>query len=74
MTWLKTAVGEIWGLFVDDGLLAVLAVVWLIFAGLAFHNIRGLGGTTWAAPLFFVGLAAILVISVVRTAQRAGDR
>lgn len=74
MTWLKTAVNEIWGLFVDDELLAVLAIIWLVLARLAVHHASGLGAMTWTARLFFAGLAAILVISVVRAAKRAGDR
>ncbi len=65
--WLKTALTEIWGLFVDDGVFAVCIVVWLAVIGTlarvqpAFHS--------WYGPLLFVGLAIVLIESLLRYAR-----
>ena len=61
--WIKTIGAELWGLFVDDIGLAVLAAVWvaLIAAGLHFGLPAGVAG-----PGLFLGLAVALLISVGR--------
>ena len=65
MTWLKTIWSEFIGLFVDDGSLAVavLAVAWLLLPRLPLPP---------ALPpaILFVGLALILVESVLRRARQ----
>ena len=67
MALTKTVLSEVWGLFVDDGSFAVAVVVWLGVAGLVLTHLCDLGG--WAGVTLFVGLAAILVESVVRRAR-----
>lgn len=69
MTWVRTAFAEIWGLFVDDGLLAVLTTAWLVVIGLAarYANLDG----SMLAMALFGGLASILVASIARAARRS---
>lgn len=68
MTWLKTIAREIVGLFVEDGSFAVAIVVWLVLVGLILPRLPDLGA--WHAVILFVGLIAILVESVLRSARR----
>ncbi len=59
---------ELWGLFVDDGLFALLILIWLVVVwGLPRLGIPA----ALACILFAVGLAALLVAS---TARRAAQR
>jgi hypothetical protein len=68
MRWIKSIVREIYGLFVDDGSFAVAILVWL---GLAVAVVpRMTAEARWAGPALFVGLAAILIESVLRFARR----
>ncbi len=68
MGWLRTVVGEVYGLFVDDGSFAVAIVVWV---GVMWVVVRrfgvsgGLGGV-----ILFVGLGVILLESLWRFARR----
>ena len=65
MNWLRAMWSEAIGLFVDDGWLALAALVWLVLAGLVLPRLS-LG---WLGPvLLFAGLAGILVESAVRGA------
>lgn len=68
MTLLGRVAREIWGLFVDDGSLAVAILV--LVAALAILRRAGvLGG--WACGwLLFLGLLAILLENVRRAARR----
>lgn len=70
--WLATGVREVWGLFVDDGSLAVAILVWVGGTWLAELWLGKSGGVV--GVLLFGGLAVILVESVVRFARgrRAG--
>ena len=68
MKWLRTALAELWGLFVEDGRYALVIVVWLL---LAWWNLPWLHlSEGWNATIFAVGLLAILIESVLRAARR----
>ena len=58
---------EIWGLFVDDGSLAILIVVWCLVAGLVFAYINI--SIEFRGPLLFVGLVIILIENIWRTSK-----
>jgi hypothetical protein len=68
MATLATILKELWGLFVDDGSLALALVVWIAACGV------GLGHTPipvdWDAPILFVGCLAILIFNVMQTIRR----
>jgi hypothetical protein len=68
---LATIWSELAGLFVDDGALALLSVVWITLVGAAVWAIRpeGLLSGLFAGAFFF-GLAAILLESVLREARK----
>jgi hypothetical protein len=69
MSVLRSTVDELAGLFVDDGSLAVLVVIWFAVCWLLLPK---LGLPLPMLPvLLFVGLVAILAESAVR---RAGER
>jgi hypothetical protein len=63
-----TAITEVFGLFVEDGSLAIGILVWLAVAAFVFPLIAG--SDTWRAPVLFVGLVALLVENVLRSARR----
>lgn len=67
MKVILTALQEIYGLFVEDGSYAVAIVVWLLIVGCVFPHIPG--GGTWRGPVFFAGMAALLLENVVRSAR-----
>lgn len=69
MRWIKTVADEVFGLFVDDGRFAVAILVWLLFVWLAVSRIGV--APVWAAIGLFLGLAAILVQSVIQRARRS---
>lgn len=67
MRWMRTALRELVGLFVDDGSLALATLIWLAIAWLALGRF---GLTTgWAGPVLFLGLALILIESALRRAR-----
>ena len=68
MRWIRAVADEVFGLFVDDGSFAVTIIVWLLLVWLAVSRLGV--GSGWAAAGLFLGLAAILVESVVRRARR----
>ena len=68
MKALLTALHEIYGLFVEDGTLAVLILVWVALAVLAFPYVPGHGN--WRGPLLFLGLALLLAENVRRSARK----
>jgi membrane protein implicated in regulation of membrane protease activity len=68
MHWLKAAIGEIYGLFVDDGHFALAILVWLLLLWLVVGLLPGLA--TWGGIVFFLGLVAILLVSARRSAHR----
>ena len=67
MKWLRSIAREVWGLFVDDGSFAFAIVVWLALAVVVLPHVSA----RWAGPVWFVGLAAILIESVLRAARRS---
>ena len=63
-----TAVVELWGLFVDDGMLACALVAWCCLAILGLPAIGV--EPAWRAPLLLAGCLVTLVIDVLATALR----
>jgi hypothetical protein len=68
MSWLQSIAQEIYGLFVDDGSFAIAILLWLAAVVLVLP--RFAQGARWEGPAFFVGLAVILVESVLRFSRR----
>jgi hypothetical protein len=68
MHWLKAAIGEIYGLFVDDGHFALAILVWLLLIWLAVSLLPSLAA--WGGIVFFLGLAAILLVNTKQSARR----
>jgi len=68
MRWITFALGELAGLFVDDGSLALLALAWLAACGLALRYLAL--DPTWAGVLLFAGLALALATSALRARGR----
>ena len=68
MRWIKTILGEIFGLFVDDGTFAGVILAWLIVVDLVLPHVTLPSDAK--APILFVGLAAILVASAAQRARR----
>jgi hypothetical protein len=67
MNGLRTALTELWGLFVEDGRYALAIVVWLLLAWRVLPLLQLGGG--WNAAILAAGLLAILVESVLRRAR-----
>jgi hypothetical protein len=66
MNWLRAVVREILGLFVDDGSFAIAILAWLGLCWLALPRLpSAVGGL-----LLFLGLALILLESVLRRARK----
>jgi len=63
-----TALAELWGLFVDDGLLACALVAWCSLAVLGLPAIGA--GRAFRAPLLLIGCLVILMVDVLATAFR----
>lgn len=68
MTWLRTITREIFGLFVDDGLFAVLILCWLTLSSLLLPRLHI--SHIWHGPILFLGLAVILAVSALRYSRR----
>ena len=68
MQWLRSIVREIAGLFVDDGSFAAAILVWL---AVVLVLGRVVAGDRWLGCGLFVGLAVVLVESVLRFAGRS---
>jgi hypothetical protein len=68
MRWFKSIFREILGLFVDDGNFALGILVWVGLVVVVLP--RAASGARWAGPAFFVGLALILIESVLRFSRR----
>lgn len=60
---------ELFGLFVDDGSLAVNLLVWTGVAGGALALLTD--GGWWQAPVMVAGYLAILVENVIRAARES---
>jgi hypothetical protein len=68
MHWLNAAIGEIYGLFVDDGHFALAILAWLLLIWLAVSLLPALAA--WGGIVFFLGLAAILLVNAMQGARR----
>ncbi|MDQ0470211.1 hypothetical protein [Labrys wisconsinensis] len=69
MSWLEIVWAELAGLFVDDGWLALMTVVWLLACALLLPHFSLPSAIRPA--ILFAGLIVILARSAVR---RAGER
>lgn len=68
MSWIKTVLREVFGLFVDDGSFALAIVAWLLLVWLV---LPGLGiEASWIGVILFAGLALILLESATRRVGR----
>jgi len=67
MSWLRSILAEIWGLFVDDGSFALAILAWLA----AYWLVLPLFDIPPEAkgPILFTGLAIVLVESALRRAR-----
>ena len=63
MNLLRTILAELWGLFVDDGLLALGLVLWVALAAalVPLFGLESAGG-----PVLFLGAAAVFTASLLR--------
>ena len=68
MKWMRTVVREVVGLFVDDGSFALAIIVWLAIVFAVSYSLGGRG--VWVGPVMALGLAAILIENVARSARR----
>lgn len=68
MSWIRSIVREVVGLFVDDGSFAMAVIVWLALAGFVLPRLRLRGHA--AGVILFVGLGLILLESVLRFSKR----
>jgi hypothetical protein len=59
---------KVFGLFVDDGSLALSILVWIF----ALHVVAPIASIeqTWAAPLLFLGCAGILLENILRASRQ----
>jgi hypothetical protein len=67
---LRSAAAEILGLFVDDWTFAILLIIWVGVITVLTPRLPA----SVAAPLFFVGLAALTLIFAVRQGRRLRSR
>ncbi len=68
MRWVKNIVRELYGLFVDDGSFAVAVLIWIALISLVWHRWRMV---VPAGVVLFLGLAFILIESVIRFSRRS---
>lgn len=73
MNALKSILHEIYGLFVDDGFLALAILLWLAALRLLLPYLPP-QAQLYAAPILFSGLALILLASTLRYARRPGTK
>jgi len=63
MSLVRTILGELWGLFVDDGLLALGLVLWVVLAAVL---VPILGLEMAGGPVLFLGAAGVFTVSLLR--------
>ncbi|MEO8714564.1 MAG: hypothetical protein ABI369_06095 [Acetobacteraceae bacterium] len=68
MSWVRSILREVFGLFVDDAGFALSILVWLGAVWLVLPRFAVAPG--WNGIILFVGLALILLDSAVRQARR----
>ena len=64
-----TALQEVYGLFVEDGSLAVALLLWIGLAAFLFPRLPE-SAAPWRAPLFFAGVVVLLLENVWRAARK----
>jgi hypothetical protein len=69
MNLIVTAFKQLIGLFVEDGTLALLLIIWVGIAALALPRMPI--DSAWDGVILFAGCVAILIENVVRAARRA---
>ena len=72
MKALQQILMEIWGLFVDDGSLALALLVWCGSCGLGLTRLPI--APEWDAAVLFLGCVAILIVNVVKTGRSKSAR
>lgn len=68
MSWLKTVWRELVSIFIDDSHFALAIVIWLALIGLLVSHL--IWAVAWQGIVLFVGLAVVLVESVLRRSRR----
>jgi hypothetical protein len=68
MRWLKAVIGEIFGLFVDDGRFSLAIIVWVGAVWWVVPRLNIL--PAWNGVILFAGLAVILAESALHRARR----
>jgi len=71
MSWIANAGREFVALFIDDGSLALLSLLWLAVCGFLLPHLGVSDG--WLGGALFIGLVAILAESALRAARRKRD-
>jgi len=71
MRLLRSIAREIAGLFIDDGSLALVLLVWMVGGTIA---LRFLHAGHWGGPVLALGLAALLMENVLRSSRRRTKR
>ncbi len=66
MAWMRRVFGELLGLFVDDGILAAVVLIWIS----AIWFLQPHVGQWATALLLFTGPSAILLLSAFRFARK----
>jgi hypothetical protein len=67
MKWMKSALGELVSLFVEDGSLALAILAWLAIMGGLVARFEVL--SVWQGAILFAGLALILLENTLRRAR-----
>jgi hypothetical protein len=68
MNLIVTAFKQLIGLFVEDGTLAILLIVWVGIAALALPRVPI--NSSWDGVILFAGCVAILIENVIRAGRR----
>ncbi len=67
MTFLNALVAELFGMFIDDGSLAIAILVWV--GAIAALQASGLAPLEMSGPILFLGLGGLLLENVLRRAR-----
>ena len=61
-------VRECVSLFIDDGSLVAIVLIWIAICGVALPAL--VPSPSWHGPILFIGLALVLVENALRSARR----
>ena len=67
MSSLGAILKELWGLFVDDGSLALALIAWVAICAVGLPRLPV--PALWDGPVLFLGCVVILVFTVVRAGR-----